>query len=730
MASVRSDQSGTRKATTKATAKQRQRAQASAEQREHLPAAAQAARLLRPPLVSPLPDVLPSMFQGTAPAQLDPIGVLAYPAGELRGMYSTQVAGVITQTTWKPQWSTFAHPRGGGGHNGVDIYAPVGTPIVAVVDGALTFHAAGSSEIGNRAWLAFKRGSTSYRLIYGHLSGFAGADRSVKRGEVIGYSGCSGNANYALDCLAPGKCGVASSHVHLILKNDTQGTDLDAASALGWRLRYADDLRELPCASVVPMPVREHSLRQTMASLMQVAQAGGPSPAASLLEQMRDALEALASHSQNIDITAPEQDRARAMYALLGSVVDDLDAAKPADHRENIRRFLLHLAWHESDRLRTRKQYNNGPARSLFQFECLRAKDDLSFLKSANRLGLLTQSAGSTEAELDTAITALPNQSAYPAGNLITTLMNQNDLFAARLARLAFRRFTAAIPSDLNGHADYWYTYWKRTGGDPVSLKRTFASAAAYVDHLLGLSPAPNFFLLRPELVAERQSEALQRPALLAQSTTNPDAAVALPSLSERALNLIEQHESGGFDYYTKFALHPYFPGVSSGLTLGFGFDLGYRSEAELRRCFAELGVATLDRLQRALGVHAGQGADAVKKLKAFVAEFADITISWDLGRAVLRSFDVPQYAQQTQRAFDVRGLNGDQFGALVSLVFNRGTDMTGERRREMAAIRDALKAGKPEQVPALIRAMKRLWPTVPSLQRRRDDEAQLFEGK
>lgn len=692
---------------------------------EQRPLVAQGLRAFQPQSTPLIPNALPSMFQGLAPAQLDPVGTLRFPAGELRGMYSSQVGGKIVQTSWKPQWSKFGHPRGGGGHTGVDIHAPVGTPIVAVVDGAVTFHAAGNSEIGNRAWLSFKIGKVSHRLIYGHLQSFSGNDRSVKRGELIGYAGCSGNADYALDCLAPGKCGISSSHVHLMLKNDATGQDLDAAAALGWTLRYADDLREVPCSDVMPSPIREHSIREATQHLIRLAAIDGQGIGHEAIARFREDQEALAIHPTNVDLSAPEADRARTMYGLLGAVVDDLDATKPADHRENIRRFLLHLAWHESDRLRTRKQYGNGPARSLFQFESHRARDELLFLGNTGKLSLLTASAGTTEAELSAAATALPNAPTFPAGNRITALMEQNDQFAARLARLAFRRFAAPVPSDAVGHAEYWYTYWKRTGGDPDSLKRTFAAAAVQVDRLIGLSPAPNFYLLRPAVTEER--------SLLAGRWTRDvprlSLAAAGPTVSDRAVALIEHHESGGFDYYTRFAAHPYWPGVVSGLTIGFGFDLGYRSRSELESCFGVLGPAAIERLAQALGVHAGQGQAAKRRIQAWVAAFADITIDWHLAQSVLRTFDIPRYAGITRGAFPVQGLNPDQFGALVSLVFNRGTRLTGDRREEMAGIHAALAAGRPGEVPALIRAMKRLWPETPSLQRRREDEARLFEG-
>jgi GH24 family phage-related lysozyme (muramidase) len=495
---------------------------------------------------------------------------------------------------------------------------------------------------------------------------------------------------------------------------------------LGWRLRYSDDYRDVPCSDVLMPQTPEHAPADTFDRYLRILSVRPELADAGFLASMASNFAALTAHPDNIDLSAGERERAIQMYALLGRLVGDLDTNKPPDHQENIRRFLLHLSWHESDCLRTRAQYDDGPARSLFQFECLRARDELNWLDTKKQLSLLTQSAGATESQLRQAIGSLPNASKFPVDNLITQLMEGNDLFAARLARLAFRGIPAPVPNDNAGHADYWYRHWKRTGGDPDELKRTFARGATRVDQLLGLTSSGSFYLIHTDALRERESlNARATEAGHGLSSVRPDA----DGVSERAITLIEHQESGGYDYYSRFATHPYWPGVSSGVTLGFGFDLGYRTQPELHERFQALGEQNLARLDKAVGTHAGQGAAAKVRINAWIAEYADITINWALAADVLRTFDIPRYTNLTQATFKTTGLNADQLGALVSLVFNRGTRTEGERREEMAAIKRALAQDKPEEVPALIRAMKRLWPDVPSLQRRREDEARLFEG-
>ena len=82
-----------------------------------------------------------------------------------------------------------ARRSGGRRHQGVDMIAPKGTPIVAVQAGDVQFK---RSRLGGKAvWLTTPDGNEFY---YAHLSGFEGESRSVRRGEVIGYVGSSGNA--------------------------------------------------------------------------------------------------------------------------------------------------------------------------------------------------------------------------------------------------------------------------------------------------------------------------------------------------------------------------------------------------------------------------------------------------------------------------------------------------------------------------------------------------------
>jgi len=90
---------------------------------------------------------------------------------------------------------TFRDPRGGGrSHEGIDILAPRGTPVVAVEDGVV--RKLFLSEPGGITIYQYDP-TEAYAYYYAHLDRYATGleeGRRVRRGQVIGYVGTSGNA--------------------------------------------------------------------------------------------------------------------------------------------------------------------------------------------------------------------------------------------------------------------------------------------------------------------------------------------------------------------------------------------------------------------------------------------------------------------------------------------------------------------------------------------------------
>ncbi len=81
-------------------------------------------------------------------------------------------------------------PRSGGRrHQGVDMLAPTGSPLIAVVSG---FVNQTTNPLGGVALQLF--GDNGNRYYYAHLSAYEGLSGWVPQGQVIGYVGDSGNA--------------------------------------------------------------------------------------------------------------------------------------------------------------------------------------------------------------------------------------------------------------------------------------------------------------------------------------------------------------------------------------------------------------------------------------------------------------------------------------------------------------------------------------------------------
>lgn len=195
---------------------------------------------------------------------------------------------------------------------------------------------------------------------------------------------------------------------------------------------------------------------------------------------------------------------------------------------------------------------------------------------------------------------------------------------------------------------------------------------------------------------------------------------------SQRAVDLVVECEVSSRKYYEAHYQHPEWPGGASGVTVAIGYDLGYAALNEFHADWdGRRPVDMLNVMSHCLGVR----GDPARSLLPVVR--SQILVPWDVAMGVFLEHDVPKWTQRVLSTLPgSERLSADSFGALFSLAYNRGTSwsLSGDRYSEMRAIKQALAEGKPERVPALIRAMKRLWPGVHGLQARRDAEADLFQ--
>jgi peptidoglycan LD-endopeptidase LytH len=77
-------------------------------------------------------------------------------------------------------------------HEGVDIFAPIDTPIYSVSDGIIVFK--GTNRLGGNSVTVWGAGDKRY--YYAHLSKYAKINQGqvITRGTLIGFVGISGNA--------------------------------------------------------------------------------------------------------------------------------------------------------------------------------------------------------------------------------------------------------------------------------------------------------------------------------------------------------------------------------------------------------------------------------------------------------------------------------------------------------------------------------------------------------
>lgn len=205
--------------------------------------------------------------------------------------------------------------------------------------------------------------------------------------------------------------------------------------------------------------------------------------------------------------------------------------------------------------------------------------------------------------------------------------------------------------------------------------------------------------------------------------------------IPQKAIDLILEAE--GIDQPGKW------PGGGSGITLGYGCDIG-ADPASLDFWKGILTDDQIARLKTARGI-TGRAAAQIK------TRFADIRVTPAQARDVFLRQSLPREEAATAAGFPGSDkLPGLAFGALVSLVYNRGTALDDphhpDRRREMKAIHDAIvnsqgdSEGEPPQerqnnllrfIAAQLRSMKRIWAGQgqDGLLTRRDAEAALVES-
>ena len=110
------------------------------------------------------------------------------------GRTETYVFPLAATPAWGDTYGAGRSDVPGGWHHGDDLFAKLGTPVVAVADG--TVFAIGWNRVGGwRLWLRDTAGNAFY---YAHLAGYTALARNnnhVRRGQVLGFVGNTGDAH-------------------------------------------------------------------------------------------------------------------------------------------------------------------------------------------------------------------------------------------------------------------------------------------------------------------------------------------------------------------------------------------------------------------------------------------------------------------------------------------------------------------------------------------------------
>ncbi len=215
----------------------------------------------------------------------------------------------------------------------------------------------------------------------------------------------------------------------------------------------------------------------------------------------------------------------------------------------------------------------------------------------------------------------------------------------------------------------------------------------------------------------------LRRPAL-------PRRWVSDLKISDRAVDLIVACEVTSKQVYERTLQRATWPKGQSGVTIGIGYDLGYVSTTDFASDWKGfLDDAQVATLGPACGLRGPKAGDVIEQFKT-------VSVTWELARAQFQEM-LKYYAGQVVAYFpNADRLTPDSFGALVSLVYNRGSasssspDDQQDRRKEVREIKQLMIESKFQDIPQKFRDMKRLWmndPDARGLLLRRDAEAALF---
>jgi hypothetical protein len=202
---------------------------------------------------------------------------------------------------------------------------------------------------------------------------------------------------------------------------------------------------------------------------------------------------------------------------------------------------------------------------------------------------------------------------------------------------------------------------------------------------------------------------------------------MSLSKPSKNTLDLLLKYEvGGGKSYYEKYLSKFTWPGGASGPTIAIGIDCAYYSKEELGKIFSFLPDNELNLVKGASGKTGSNGKEYTRSLRS-----AGISVSWDMAVQMFEKFTWPKFSKLAEKTFPgLEFFSPDAYGAIVSLIFNRGTSLKGDSRLEMRNIKNLVPKKNYKSIAREIRSMKRLWLNkgLDGLLERREAEAKQIE--
>lgn len=179
-----------------------------------------------------------------------------------------------------------------------------------------------------------------------------------------------------------------------------------------------------------------------------------------------------------------------------------------------------------------------------------------------------------------------------------------------------------------------------------------------------------------------------------------------------------------GFSTYNKKYSKPVVPApdtTDSGITVGIGYDCGQYSAAKILKDWSS--VIPLDHakaLAKTFGLKKQKAVQALDSVK-------HISIPIDCALQVFYNNTIFSFAKEAVKIYpNLPNTHPVEQSVIVSIVYNRGAGLIGERRKEMRQLVTDIKNDNDSDMANTILAMCRLWPNVAGLLKRRKAEAAL----